>query len=87
MKSKEPTRSKTPHQKSARRKESGSPTPSVSATLQEQIATRAHEHDKRLIHQGSLDDGLQTEQEILGQVNARNADRPHRGGYASEEQD
>jgi hypothetical protein len=87
MKSKEPTRPKTPHQRSARRKESGSPTPSVSATLQEQIATRAYDHDERLVHQGSLDDRLQTEQETLGQENTRNADRLHRGGYASEEQD
>jgi hypothetical protein len=87
MKSKESTRSKTPHQRSVRRKESGSPTPSVSANLQEQIATRACEHDERLIRQAPLDDWLQTEQEILGQENPRNADRPHRGGYASEEQD
>lgn len=78
MKSNDPTRSKTPHQRSARGKESGSPTPSVSATLHEQIATRAYEHDEHLIHQGPLDDGLQTEQEILGQEHTRNADRLHR---------
>jgi len=59
----------------------------VSAILQEQIAIRAYEHDEHLIYQGPLEDWLQTELEILGQENPRNADRPHRGGYASEEED
>jgi len=71
----------------ARRTDSGSPTPSVSATLHERIATRAYEHYEGRIRRGPLDDWLQAEQEILGQQNTRNADRPHRGGYASKEQD
>jgi hypothetical protein len=86
MKSKEPTRSKTTRQRPTRQPESGSPSPSVSATLHKQIATRAYEHYERRIRQGPLDDWLQAEQEILGQANTRNADRPHRGGYATEEQ-
>ena len=87
MKSKQATRSKTTRHRPARRTESGSPTPSVSPILHDQIAARAYEHYERRIRQGPLDDWLQAEQEILGQENTRNADRPHRGGYASEEQD
>lgn len=87
MKSKQPTRSKTTRHRPARQTGSGSPTPSVSATLHKQIATRAYEHYERRIRQGPLDDWLQAEQEILGQENTRNADKPHRGGYPSEEQD
>jgi len=87
MKSKQPTNSKTTHQRPARRTKPGSPTPSVSANLHERIATRAFENYERRIRQGPLDDWLQAEQEILGQQNTRNADRPHRGGFASEEQD
>jgi hypothetical protein len=87
MKSKQSTRSKTTRHRPVRRTEPGSPTPSVSATLHKQIATRAYEHYERRIRQGPRDDWLQAEQEILGQENTRNADRPHRGGYASEEQD
>jgi hypothetical protein len=49
--------------------------------------TGACEHYERRIRQGALDDWLQAEQEILGQQNTRNADRPHRGGSASKEQD
>ena len=41
---------------------------------------------ERRIRQGPLDDWLQAEQEILGQQKTRNADVPHCGGYASEEQ-
>jgi hypothetical protein len=65
----------------------GSRTPSVSAMLHERIATHAFENDERRIRHDPLDDWLQTEQEILGQQRTRNADMPHRGGYASEEQD
>jgi Protein of unknown function (DUF2934) len=53
----------------------------------EQIAKRAYELYERRFCQGALDDWLQAEQEILGVKKARNADRPHRGGYAGEEQD
>jgi hypothetical protein len=87
MKSKRPTNSKTTRQRPARRTKPGSPTPSVSAHLHERIATRAFENYERRISQGPLDDWLQAEQEILGQQNTRHADRPHRGGSASEEQD
>ncbi len=59
----------------------------MSATLHERIATRAYEHYELRIRQGPLDDWLQAEQEILGQMNTRHGDMPHRGGYASEEQD
>jgi Protein of unknown function (DUF2934) len=53
----------------------------------EQIAKRAFEIYERRNCQGALDDWLQAEQEILGQENARKVHNPHRGGYASEEQD
>jgi hypothetical protein len=86
MKSKPPNKTKTTRQSSARRTKSGADTPSVSATLHERIATRAYENYERRIRQGPLDDWLQAEQEILGQMKTRNADMPHRGGYASEEQ-
>jgi len=87
MKSKQPTTSKTTSQRPARRTKSGPHTPSVSAHLHEGIATRAFENYERRIRQGPLDDWHQAEQEILGQKNTRNADMPHRGGSASEEQD
>jgi len=86
MKSEQPTKSKATRQKPARRTKPGSHTPSVSANLHERIATRAFENYERRIRQGPLDDWLQAEQEILGQKKPRNADMPHRGGYASEEQ-
>ena len=86
MKSKQPTQSKTTRQRPARRTDSGSPTPSVSTHLHERIATRAYEHYERRIRQSPLDDWLQAEQEIHEQEKTRNADLPHRGGYACEEQ-
>ena len=58
----------------------------MSAHLHERIATRAFENYERRIRQGPLDDWLQAEQEILGQKRTGIADIPHRGGYASEEQ-
>ena len=66
-----------------------SPTPSMSATLHERIATRAFEIYERRIRQGPLDDWLRAELEILRRKKIRNADmpHPHRGGYAGEEQD
>jgi hypothetical protein len=81
MKPKQPAKSKTTSEKPARRKKSVSPAPSVPENLHERIAARAFEHYERRIHQGPLDDWLQAEQEILGHT------MPHRGGYASEEQD
>ena len=86
MKSKQPTKTKTTRQRPIHQAKLDSHTPSMSATLHERIATRAFEHYERRIRQGPLDDWLQAEQEILGQQNTRNADMPHRGGYASEEQ-
>lgn len=59
----------------------------LSEELHEQIAKRAFELYERRICQGALDDWLQAEQEILGQMKTRKAYLPHRGGYASEEQD
>jgi hypothetical protein len=58
----------------------------TSEGLQEQIARRAYELYERRIRQGPLDDWLQAEQEILKLNTTRNNDKPHRGGYASEEQ-
>ena len=55
--------------------------------LHELIAKRAYELYERRICQGPLDDWLQAEQEILGDKKAGNDDRPHRGGYAGEEQE
>jgi hypothetical protein len=71
----------------ARRTKSASHTPSVSANLHERIAIRAFENYERRIRKGPLDDWIQAEQEILEQQKTRNADMPHRGGYANEEQD
>jgi len=87
MKSKPPTTRKTTGQKPARRTKAGSLTASVSANLHELIVTRAYENYERRIRQGPLDDWLQAEQEILRPRTTGNADSPHRGGYASEEQD
>lgn len=87
MKSKKPTTSKTTSQKPARRTQQGPQAPSVSEDLHQQTATRAYEIYQRRARQGPLDDWLQAEQEILKQKKIRNASLPHRGGYASEEQD
>jgi len=87
MKSKQPATSKTKRQSPASRSKPGAHTPSVSATLHERIATRAFENYERRIRLGPLDDWLQAEREILGQKKTRDADMPHRGGYAGEEQD
>jgi hypothetical protein len=59
----------------------------LSEELHQQIAKRAFELYEQRICQGALDDWLQAEQEILGQMKTRKAHLPHRGGYASEEQD
>ena len=87
MESKQPTNSKTTRQRPDRRTKPVPQATSVSEDLHERIATRAFENYERRIRQGRLDDWLQAEQEILGQKKTRNADMPHRGGYASEEQD
>jgi hypothetical protein len=79
-------KSKKTRQQTAPRAKPARQTP-VSEGLHEQIAKRAYEVYKRRICQGALDDWLQAEQEILGQKKTRKADMPHRGGYASEEQD
>ncbi|MEP6933370.1 MAG: DUF2934 domain-containing protein [Nitrospirota bacterium] len=87
IKLKTPTKPKTTRQSPTRRTTPESPPPSVSATLDERIATRAFENYERRIRQGPLDDWLQAEQEILGQQNTRTADVPDRGRPAGEEQD
>ena len=90
IKLKKPTKPKpTTRQRSAGQSKVDSPTPSMSATLHERIATRAFEIYERRIRQGPLDDWLRAEQEILRRKKIRNADmpHPHRGGYAGEEQD
>ena len=86
MKSKQPIKSKLTRQGPASRTKPDSHTLSISANFHERIAARAFENYERRIHQGPLDDWLQAEQEILGHKQTRNADMPHRGGYASEEQ-
>jgi hypothetical protein len=86
MKSKQPTKSKTTHERPARLTKPGPQTPSVSNGLHAQIAKQAYEIYQRRIHQGALDDWLQAEREILRQQKTGNLDMLHRGGYASEEQ-
>lgn len=87
IKLKTPTKPKTTRQRPTRRTTPEAPSPSVSETLHEQIATRAFENYERRIRQGPLDDWLQAEQEILGQQNTRTANVPDRGGSSGEEQD
>lgn len=86
MKSKKTTNTRTARQRPARRIPSETHAPSAPANLRELIAERAYERYERRMRQGPLDDWLQAEQEILGQATIQNADKPHRGGYASEEQ-
>ena len=86
MKPKKPAKSKQSSEQTATRdKRPGRA--AVPERLHELIAKRAYELYERRICQGPLDDWLQAEQEILGNNKARNVDRPHRGGYASEEQE
>lgn len=59
----------------------------LSEEFHEWIARRAYELYERRIRQGPLDDWLQAEQEIRKQKKTRNSDKPHRGGYAGEEQE
>jgi Protein of unknown function (DUF2934) len=87
MQLKKPTRSTATKQRVAHQTKPTSYTPSVSENLHERIAARAYEIYEQRICQGALDDWLQAEQEILGQKKTQNADMPHRGGYASNEQD
>jgi DUF2934 family protein len=82
-----PTKSKKTSQKPAPRTKPAPQSPLLSERLHEQIAKRAYEVYERRICQGALDDWLQAEQEILEQKKTRSADMPHRGGYATEEQD
>jgi Protein of unknown function (DUF2934) len=81
-----PKKSKKSSGQTAPRAKSARQAP-VSEGLHDQIAKRAYEVYERRIRQGALDDWLQAEQEILRQKKIRNADMPHRGGFASEEQD
>lgn len=87
MKPTQPAKSNTTSQQPASRTKPDPRTPSLSENLHERIATRAYENYERRIRLGPLDDWLQAEREILGQKKTRNADMPHRGGYAGEEQD
>jgi hypothetical protein len=66
IKPKTVTKPKTTRQRPVGRTTPEAPSPSVSATLYERIATRAFENYERRIRQGPLDDWLQAEQEILG---------------------
>jgi len=86
MKPKKPAKSKQSSEQTATRANQPRRA-SVPERFHEQIARRAYELYERRIRQGALDDWLQAEQEILGDKKAGNADRPHRGGYASEEQE
>ena len=71
LKPKEPTTSKTPSQKPARRTQPDSPTPSVSEDLHARISTRAREIYEQRIRQGALDDWLQAERDILKEKRAK----------------
>lgn len=51
------------------------------------IATRAYELYQQRINSGALDDWLLAEREILGNKIIGDENRPHRGGYAAEEQE
>lgn len=82
-----PKKPKTTSRKPGRRALRGPQTLLVSEYLQQQIAMRAYEIYERRISQGPLDDWLKAEQEILGQERTWDTDLPHRGGYASLEQD
>jgi Protein of unknown function (DUF2934) len=82
-----PKKSEKTSQKPARRITPGSQTPLVSEDLYEQIAKRAYEIYERRIHQGALDDWLLAEREILRQKKTWNPEVPHRGGYATQEQE
>lgn len=81
-----PKPSKKTRERTAPRAKATSQIP-LSEEFHEQIAKRAYELYERRICQGALDDWLQAEQEILGQMKTRKVYLPHRGGYASEEQD
>ena len=71
LKLKKPTTSKTPGQKSPRRKQSDSLAPSVSESLHARITMRAREIYEQRIRQGALDDWLQAEREILKKTRAK----------------
>jgi Protein of unknown function (DUF2934) len=86
MKPKKPAKSKQSSEQTATRANQPGRA-AVPERLPEQIARRACELYERRICQGALDDWLQAEQEILGDKKTGNAERPHRGGYAGEEQD
>lgn len=81
-----PKQSKKPGKRTAPRAQPA-PQTSLLEGQHEQIARRAFELYERRTCQGALDDWLQAEQEILGQKNTKKAGRPHRGGYAGEEQE
>ena len=71
LKSKKPATSKTPSQKPTRRTQPSSPPPSLSEGLHARISMRAFEIYKLRIRQGSLDDWLQAEREILKEKRAK----------------
>jgi len=65
LKPKNPATSKPPRQKPAGRTQPSFPLPSLSKDLHARISTRAFEIYEQRIRQGSLDDWLQAEREIL----------------------
>ena len=85
MKSKKPIQAMTTSQRPTRGTKPGAHIPAVSDTLHEQIAVRAYEHYERRIRQGSLDDWLQAEREILGQQHIQNATMPQRAERVRED--
>jgi len=48
---------------------------------------RAYEIYEQRSRLGPLDDWLKAERDVLGHMNPWDPDRPHRGGYASREQE
>lgn len=68
---KKPTPSKTPTQKPARRTQPDSPSPSLSEDLHARISVRALEIYEQRIRQGTLDDWLEAEREILKKKRAK----------------
>ena len=82
-----PKQSKTTGPKAARRTPRGPRTLLVPEDLHLRIAMRAYEIYEQRSRLGPLDDWLKAERDVLGHMNPWDPDRPHRGGYASREQE
>lgn len=61
--------------------------PPMLENLHDRIAKRAYELYQQRTRQGSLDDWLKAEREILRHPHAGDPVQPHRGGYTGEEQE